>query len=106
MYAVIKTGGKQYKVEQGDTIQVERFDAEKGQDISFDQVLFVGGDEYSLGFPLVDGALVEGRVVRQMRAKKIVVFKMKRRKRYRRKQGHRQNMTEVYITKIASGREA
>jgi len=106
MYAVIKTGGKQYKVEEGDTIQVEKIMGEKGEAITFDDVLFLGGDEYILGNPLVSGVKVSAKVVRQMKANKIIVFKMKRRKRYSRKQGHRQNLTEVCITKIETGREA
>lgn len=106
MYAVIKTGGKQYKVEEGDTVQIEKLDAAKGDAVTFDDVLFVGGDEYKLGSPKLDGITVNGRIVRQMKARKIVVFKMKRRKGYRKKQGHRQNLTEVYITQIAAGKEA
>jgi large subunit ribosomal protein L21 len=106
MYAVIKTGGKQYKVEEGDTIQIEKLDAVKGDEITFEDVLFVGGDEYKLGSPKLEGVTVNGKIVRQMRAKKIIVFKMKRRKRFRKKQGHRQNLTEVTITKIEAGKEA
>ncbi len=106
MYAVIKTGGKQYKVETGDTIQIEKINAEKGDSVTFDEVLFVGGEEYRLGSPRVEGVTVSGKIVRQMRAKKIIVFKMKKRKGYRKKQGHRQNLTEVYITQIDSAKEA
>ncbi|MBN1636338.1 MAG: 50S ribosomal protein L21 [Deltaproteobacteria bacterium] len=107
MYAVIKTGGKQYKVQEGDTIRIEKLDAQKGEQITFDDILFVGGDEeYQLGKPIVDGASVKARVVRQMRDKKIIVFKMKRRKRYRKTQGHRQNLTEIFITKVEPGKEA
>nr|HON61369.1 50S ribosomal protein L21 [Deltaproteobacteria bacterium]HOS28511.1 50S ribosomal protein L21 [Deltaproteobacteria bacterium]HRR21389.1 50S ribosomal protein L21 [Desulfomonilia bacterium]HRR70064.1 50S ribosomal protein L21 [Desulfomonilia bacterium]HRT45268.1 50S ribosomal protein L21 [Desulfomonilia bacterium] len=107
MYAVIKTGGKQYKVEEGDRIQIEKLDAERGETVTFDTVLFVGGDnEYTLGTPKIEGAAVNGKVVRQLRGKKIIVFKMKRRKGYRKKQGHRQNLTEVFITKISTGKEA
>ncbi|HVN71198.1 MAG TPA: 50S ribosomal protein L21 [Desulfomonilia bacterium] len=101
MYAVIRTGGKQYKVEEGDTIRVEKLDAEKGDTITFGDVLLLGGDEYVIGSPTVKGALVSASVVRQFRDKKIIVFKMKRRKRYRRTQGHRQYLTEVRITKIS-----
>lgn len=107
MYAVIKTGGKQYKVEEGDRLQIEKLDAERGDEITFDEVLFVGGDEgYRLGNPKVEGVTVNGKVVRQLRGRKIIVFKMKRRKGYRKKQGHRQNLTEVFITKIDTGKEA
>jgi large subunit ribosomal protein L21 len=107
MYAVIKTGGKQYKVEEGDRLQIEKVDAERGEEITFDEVLFVGGDEgYRLGTPKVEGVTVNGKVVRQLRGRKLVVFKMKRRKGYQKKQGHRQSLTEVFITKIDTGKEA
>lgn len=107
MYAVIKTGGKQYKVEEGDRVQIEKLDAARGDTVTFDDVLFIGGDEeYKLGTPNLDGVTVDGKVVRQLRGKKIIVFKMKRRKGYRKKQGHRQNLTEVFITKINAGKEA
>ena len=101
MYAVIRTGGKQYKVEEGDTIHVEKLDAEKGDTITFGDVLLLGGEEYVIGSPTVKGAQVSASVVRQFRDRKIIVFKMKRRKRYRRTQGHRQYLTEVRITKIS-----
>ncbi len=101
MYAVIKTGGKQYKVEEGDIVRVEKIEAEKGDAVTFDNVLLIGGDEYAIGTPTVQGASVSASVVRQFRDKKIVVFKMKRRKRYRKTQGHRQYLTEVRITKIS-----
>ncbi|NMD39574.1 MAG: 50S ribosomal protein L21 [Deltaproteobacteria bacterium] len=101
MYAVIKTGGKQYKVEEGDIVRVEKIEAEKGDAVTFDNVLLIGGDEYAIGTPPVKGASVSASVVRQFRDKKIVVFKMKRRKRYRKTQGHRQYLTEVRITKIS-----
>lgn len=106
MYAVIKTGGKQYKVEEGDTIRVEKLAGEKGDTITFNEILMIGGDEYVIGSPVIDGAQVSATVVRQFKDKKIIVFKMKRRKRYRRKQGHRQELTEVRITGIAKGKEA
>ena len=101
MYAVIKTGGKQYKVEEGDIVRVEKIEAEKGDAVTFDNVLLIGGDEYAIGTPTVKGASVSASVVRQFRDKKIVVIKMKRRKRYRKTQGHRQYLTEVRITKIS-----
>ncbi|HOJ14495.1 MAG TPA: 50S ribosomal protein L21 [Deltaproteobacteria bacterium] len=106
MYAVIRTGGKQYKVEEGDILRVEKLDAEKGDTVTFDDVLLIGGDGYVLGRPTVEGARVSASVVRQMRDRKIIVFKMKRRKRYRRTQGHRQYLTEVRITKISKNQEA
>lgn len=104
MYAVIQTGGKQYRVSEGDVIRVEKLPAEVGSDIAFDQVLLVGeGDNVKIGTPVVDGASVSGKVVEQDRGKKIIVFKMKRRKGYRRKQGHRQDYTGVRIEKIKKG---
>ncbi len=107
MYAVIKTGGKQYKVEEGDRVQIEKLEAASGDTVTFDSVLFIGDDkEYKMGTPNLDGVTVDGKVVRQLRGKKIIVFKMKRRKGYRKKQGHRQNLTEVFITKINAGKEA
>jgi large subunit ribosomal protein L21 len=101
MYAVIRTGGKQYKVEEGDILRVEKLEAEKGDTVTFADVLLLGGDEYAIGSPTVKGAQVSASVVRQLRDKKILVFKMKRRKRYRRTIGHRQYLTEVRITKIS-----
>lgn len=106
MYAVIKTGGKQYKVEEGDRIQIEKLEAASGDTVTFEDVLFVGGDEYKLGAPKLQGVTVSGTIVRQMRAKKIIVFKMKRRKGYHKKNGHRQYLTEIFITKIDAGKEA
>jgi len=106
MYAVIKTGGKQYKVEEGDRIQVEKLNAAKGEEVAFGDVLFIGGEQCILGKPTVDGASVKAQVVRQMRAPKVIIFKMKRRKGYHKKQGHRQDLTEVRITAISTGKEA
>jgi large subunit ribosomal protein L21 len=106
MYAVIRTGGKQYKVEEGDRIQIEKLNAAKGDEIFFDDVLFIGGDECILGKPRVEGASVKAKVVRQMRGPKVIVFKMKRRKGFHKKQGHRQDLTEVSITRISRGKEA
>ncbi len=104
MYAVIKTGGKQYKVAPNDLLRVEKLDAAAGDAVVFDEVLVVGdGDEISLGAPNVDGASVAGEVVAQMRDRKIVVFKKKRRKNYRRTRGHRQHLTVVKITDILTG---
>ena len=101
MYAVIETGGKQYRVNEGDIVRVEKLAADVGSDVSFDRILAVGdGADLKVGTPIVDGARVSGRVVEQDRHRKIVVFKMKRRKNYRRKQGHRQYYTGVRIDKI------
>jgi len=99
MYAIIKTGGKQYRVAEGDTLRVEKLNVE-GDEVTFDQVLLVGGDEVKIGAPLVEGAKVSASILRQGRAKKIIVFKKKRRKGYHKKQGHRQSYTEVKITGI------
>jgi len=104
MYAVIKTGGKQYKVEEGDRLQIEKIAGEKGSEVAFDEVLFVGGDDYKLGSPTVEGAVVKARVVRQMKGRKIIVFKMKRRQGYHKTQGHRQELTEVMITEIQAAK--
>ena len=101
MYAVIVTGGKQYKVAEGDTLFVEKLNAEEGSAVTFDQVLMVGeGDSVTVGVPMVDGAKVEAKVVKNGKAKKIYVFKMKRKKNERTKKGHRQPYTKVEITKI------
>jgi len=104
MYAVIKTGGKQYRVGNGDVIKVERLDGEVGQKIAFDQVLMVGGEgdaAVQIGSPLVAGAQVTAEVLEQARAPKVIVFKKKRRKNYRRKRGHRQLQTVLRIQDIA-----
>ncbi len=104
MYAVIETGGKQYRVSEGDIIRVEKLPAEIGSKVDFDSVLLVGeGDKVKIGTPNVTGAKVTGKVIEQDRGKKIIVFKMKRRKGYRRKQGHRQDFTGVLIGKIQKG---
>ncbi len=100
MYAVIETGGKQYKVEEGDTIFVEKIDAEEGDKVNFEKVLFISKEEPIVGVPYVDGAMVEGTVLEQGKAKKVVVFKYKAKKNYKKKQGHRQPYTKVKIDKI------
>ena len=102
MYAIIQTGGKQYKVQVGDIIEVEKVGIEAGNEVVFDQVLAVAGDDgkLNIGTPVVEGAKVTGVVKDLFRAKKIVVFKMKRRKSYRRTIGHRQNLTKVKVTAI------
>ena len=101
MYAVIVTGGKQDKVSEGDTLFIEKLNAEEGAAVTFDQVLVAGeGENVKVGAPTVEGATVEAKVVKNGRSKKIYVFKMKRKKNYRRKQGHRQPFTKVEITKI------
>lgn len=101
MYAVIKTGGKQYRVAQGDSLRVEKLAGNVGDTISLDEVLLVGeGDAVKIGKPTVAGAKVEAKIVAQDRAKKIIVFKFRRRKNYRRKAGHRQPFTALQITTI------
>lgn len=103
MYAVIKTGGKQYKVAAGDKIKIEQMPADIGAEITIDQVLAVGaGENISLGAPLVSGATVSATVLSQGRHDKVRIFKLRRRKHYKKSQGHRQNYTEIFISKIAS----
>jgi large subunit ribosomal protein L21 len=106
MYAVIQTGGKQYRVQEGDVVRVEKLDAEPGAKVSFDQVLLVGeGDKIKFGKDVAK-AKVPGEVVEQDRDKKIVVFKKRRRKHSQRTQGHRQSFTAVRIGKISAPRAA
>jgi large subunit ribosomal protein L21 len=100
MYAVIHTGGKQYKVAPGEHLRIEKIAGDKGAKVSFDKVLLVGGDAVKVGKPYVAGAKVNAEIVVQDRAKKIIVFKLRRRKNYRRKYGHRQPFTEIKITGI------
>lgn len=101
MYAVIKTGGKQYRVSEGDRLRVEKLPGVVGDKLEFGDVLMVGGDKVSVGAPFVSGAKVNVEIVGQGRSKKIVVFKIKRRKGYRRKAGHRQAYTELKITGVS-----
>ena len=102
MYAVIKTGGKQYRVSAGEKLRIESIPAEVGQEIVLDQVLVVAdGDALKMGTPLVAGATVKAKVLKQGRGDKVLIFKMRRRKHYRRSQGHRQNYTEIEILGIA-----
>ena len=102
MYAIIRTGGKQYRVSEGDTLRVEKVDGDVGSSIEFADVLMVGGEKVSVGTPLVSGAKVSAQITAQDRSKRIIVFKMKRRKNYRRKRGHRQPYTELKITGITA----
>jgi large subunit ribosomal protein L21 len=100
-YAIIETGGKQYRVAVGDTLSIEKLAIEPGAGITFDRVLMVGGDgSATVGTPLVAGATVQAQVAEQYRGPKIVVFKYKPKKRYRRRTGHRQSLTRVAITAI------
>ena len=101
MYAVIKTGGKQYRVQAGEKIKVEQIPADVGSQIVLDQVLMVGtGETVTIGQPLVAGAQVSATVVSQGRHDKVKIFKMRRRKHYQKRQGHRQNFTEIQIVSI------
>lgn len=100
MYAIIETGGKQYKVEVGQEIYVEKLDVEPNETVTFDKVLFVGGETVKVGTPTVEGATVTAKVVKNGRGKKIIVFKYKPKKNYRRKQGHRQPYTKLVIESI------
>jgi len=103
MYAVFRTGGKQYRASEGDRLRVERLDADEGATIAFDEVLLVGeGADVNVGNPLVPGGVVEAKVTEQGRAKKIVVLKFKRRTNYKRVKGHRQHFTEVEVTSIST----
>ena len=101
MYAVVETGGKQHRVKEGDLIQVEKLEGDVGAKVTFDRILMVGGaGETQIGAPHLKGAKVEGEIVSQAKDKKIIVFKMKRRKNYRRWYGHRQPYTRLRVTKI------
>jgi large subunit ribosomal protein L21 len=102
MYAVFKTGGKQYRVEKGDRLRVEKLPGGVGDAITFDEVLLVAGEALQLGRPMVGGAKVEAKIVDQALGPKIIVFKFRRRKNYRRKNGHRQPFTALEITNILS----
>lgn len=108
MYAVISTGGKQYRVQPGDIVQIEKLEGDVGTPVQFEQVLFCSkpGAEKSeiwMGKPLLNGANVDGEIVGQGRGEKILIMKFKRRKQYRRKQGHRQNYTQVLVTGLKNG---
>ena len=104
MFAVIRTGGKQYRVAEGDLIEVERLDGEPGAAVTLDQVLMLADDGAAkVGTPLVSGATVTAEVVKQGRGPKIIVFKKKRRKNYRRRNGHRQAVTTLRISAISAG---
>ena len=100
MYAIIATGGKQYRVSEGDVIFIEKIDAQVDSTVSFDVLLMGNDGDVKIGTPVVEGVKVEGKVVGQIRGEKIVVYKYKSKKNYRRKQGHRQPYTKVEITKI------
>ncbi|OVZ56558.1 50S ribosomal protein L21 [Pigmentiphaga sp. NML080357] len=103
MYAVIKTGGKQYRVAAGEKLKIEQIPADIGQEITLDQVLAVGeGDQIKIGAPLLSGAVVTAKVLAHGRHDKVRIFKMRRRKHYQKRQGHRQNYTEIQIGTISA----
>jgi large subunit ribosomal protein L21 len=102
MYAVFKTGGKQYRVEKGDKLRVEKLPGKVGEAVYFDEVLLVSGEQLNVGRPTVGGAKVEATILAQDLGRKIIVFKFRRRKNYRRKRGHRQAFTALEITNIVS----
>lgn len=101
MYAVVATGGKQYRVEEGETLRVEKLAGEVGDEITLEDVLLCSdGEKINIGQPKVSGASVKAEIVEQGRLKKVIVFKYKRRKRYRKKQGHKQHFTAIKIKQI------
>lgn len=105
MFAIVKTGGKQYRVTENNIIRVEKLDVEAGAKVALDQVLMIcDGKKTTVGLPLVKGAMVEATVLEQMRDRKIIVFKKKRRQNYRRKKGHRQHLTVLKINKIVAAK--
>ncbi len=102
MYAVVEIGGHQHKVSKGDVIYVNRLDTEENKPVTFNRVLMIGGKDIKIGTPEVEGAKVKAKVVSHLRDDKIIVFKKKRRKGYRKKQGHRQDLTQLEIENISS----
>lgn len=103
MYAVIETGGKQYRVETGQTLIIEKLDGSSGDAVEFDKVLLLSTDDaVAVGRPVVEGARVKGEIVEQLRGPKLTVYKFKRRKDYRRRNGHRQNLTAVKISEVVA----
>lgn len=101
MYAIIETGGKQYKVAEGDVVFIEKLDVNEGDTVTFDKVLMAGeGADVKVGTPVVEGATVTAKVLKNGKAKKVLVFKMKRKKNERKKRGHRQPFTKVEITAV------
>lgn len=100
MYAIIRTGGRQYKVAQDEVLQIEKIEGEEGVEVTFNDVLMLGGESVSIGTPNVTGAMVKGIIEKQGRGEKILVYKFKRRKNYQKMNGHRQPFTQVKITSI------
>jgi len=103
MFAIVKTGGKQYRVGVGDQVTIERIAGEVGAEVSLTEVLALGGETPKVGTPIVSGASVRAKIVQQPRGTKVIVFKKKRRKNYRRKHGHRQELTVLKIEEISAG---
>lgn len=104
MYAVVRTGGKQYRVAQGDRVDIEKIAGDVGQEVTLDDVLMIGGNgDTKIGTPRVEGASVTARIIEQGRGKKVLVFKFKRRKDYKKMRGHRQYYTRLEITGISAG---
>jgi large subunit ribosomal protein L21 len=103
MFAIVKTGGKQYRVGVGDQVTVERIEGEVGAEVALNEVLALGGENPKVGTPVVSGASVRAKIVQQPRGTKVIVFKKKRRKNYRRKHGHRQDLTVLKIQEISAG---
>ena len=103
MFAIVKTGGKQYRVGVGDQVVVERIAGEIGSEVALTEVLALGGEAPKVGTPVVEGASVRARIMQQPRGSKVIVFKKKRRKNYRRKHGHRQELTVLKIEEISAG---
>ena len=103
MYAIIESGGKQYKVSAGDKVRVEKLNVEEGSTVTIDKVLLVGGEKAAVGTPYVEGATVEAKVVCQGKAKKVIVYKYKPKSGYHKKNGHRQLFTELEISSITCG---
>lgn len=103
MFAIVKTGGKQYRVGVGDQVTVERIPGEVGAEVALNEVLALGGENPKVGAPMVSGASVRAKIVQQPRSTKVIVFKKKRRKNYRRKHGHRQELTVLKIEEISAG---
>lgn len=105
MYAIFETGGKQYKASKGDIVFVEKLDGEPGKLVSFDALVVADGDDIRIGTPIVEGAKVRAKIVEHGKEKKVVIFKYKPKRNYRKKQGHRQPFTKIRITSIAVGKE-
>lgn len=103
MYAIIKTGGKQYRVQKDDVFKIEKINAEAGDTVTFDEVIAVGGDTLTVGTPFVEGTAVHAEVVEQGKNDKVIIYKYKAKKDYRKKNGHRQPYTLVKVTDIVSG---